>query len=271
VLVDIDPDTLQLDVEQLEAAVTPRTRAIVPVHLYGHPADMDPILAIAARHGLVVIEDASQAHGATYKGRQVGSLGDAGCFSFYPSKNLGAAGDAGMIVTGRPEWAARMRRLRDWGQSTPYRHVERGFNARLAGIQAAVLNVKLRHLDEWTRIRRANAARYDAAITGSEIQRLEVRQWAGHAYHIYAVRCHQRERLMAEFRRRSIDVRVHYPEPAHLAPAWSDLGYRTGDFPHAERAAREVMSVPVHPELTPAHVEAVAAALSDLGSLRAAS
>jgi len=271
VLVDIDPDTLQLDVEQLEAAVTPRTRAIVPVHLYGHPADMDPILAIAARHGLVVIEDASQAHGATYKGRQVGSLGDAGCFSFYPSKNLGAAGDAGMIVTSRPEWAARMRRLRDWGQSTPYRHVERGFNARLAGIQAAVLNVKLRHLDEWTRIRRANATRYDAAITGSEIQRLEVRQWAGHVYHIYAVRCQQRERLMAEFRRRSIDVRVHYPEPAHLAPAWSDLGYRTGDFPHAERAAREVMSVPVHPELTPADVEAVAAALSDLGSLRAAS
>lgn len=271
VLVDVDPDTLLLDVGQVEAAITPRTRAIVPVHLYGHPADMDPILAIARRHGLVVIEDAAQAHGATYHGRPVGSLGDAGCFSFYPSKNLGAAGDAGIVVTSHPEWAARIRRLRDWGQSIPYRHVERGFNARLAGIQAAVLGVKLRHLDEWIGARQAHAARYDAAIDGSELQRLPVRPWVRHAYHIYAVRCRQRERLLAEFRRRGIDARVHYPEPVHLAPAWSDLGYRSGDFPHAERAAREVMSIPVHPELTAAQVETIASALQELGSLRAAS
>ena len=271
VLVDVDPETLLLDVGQLEAAITPCTRAIVPVHLYGHPADMDPILSIARRHGLVVIEDAAQAHGATYHGRRVGSLADAGCFSFYPSKNLGAAGDAGMIVTSRPEWAARLRRLRDWGQSSPYRHVERGFNSRMAGIQAAVLGVKLRHLDEWIHARRANAARYDASIDGPELRPLLRQPGAGHAYHIYAVRCRQRERLLAEFRRRDIDTRVHYPDPIHLAPAWSNLGYRRGAFPHAERAAREVLSVPVHPELTAAQVDSIASALQELGSLRAAS
>lgn len=264
VLVDIDPETLTLDVREVEAAITPRTRAIIPVHLYGHPADMDPILALAARHGLAVIEDAAQAHGAEYRGRRVGSLGDAGCFSFYPSKNLGAPGEAGMVVTSRPEWASRLRRLRDWGQAGPYRHVERGFNYRMAGIQGAVLGVKLRHLARWTESRRAHAARYDAALDGPGLEAIPVQLWARHVYHIYAVRCRHRDEVQADFHRRGVETRVHYPSPIHLVDAWTDLGYPGGSFPHAERAAREVLSLPVHPELTPRQVGTVAAAIGDI-------
>lgn len=264
VLVDIDPLTLTLDVDRVEAAITPRTRAIIPVHLYGHPANMDPILALAEQHGLMVIEDAAQAHGAEYRGRRVGSMGDAGCFSFYPSKNLGAPGEAGMIVTNRPECASRLRRLRDWGQAGPYRHVERGFNYRMAGIQGAVLGVKLRHLESWTESRRAHAVRYDAAIEGTALQAIPVQLWARHVYHIYAVRVRHREQMQAEFHRRGVETRIHYPSPIHLVDPWTELGYGIGSFPHAERAAREVLSLPVHPELTPRQVGAVAAAIGDL-------
>jgi dTDP-4-amino-4,6-dideoxygalactose transaminase len=264
VLVDIDPDTLTLDPGQVEAAITPRTRAIIPVHLYGHPAEMDPILEIARRHGLAVIEDACQAHGAEYRGRRIGSMGDAACFSFYPSKNLGAPGEAGMVVTRRPEWASRLRRLRDWGQAGAYRHVERGFNYRMAGIQGAVLGVKLRHLEAWTETRRNHAARYDAALGGPELKAIPVRSWVRHVYHIYAVRARHRDVVQEEFRRRGVESRVHYPTPIHLVDAWTDLGYRAGSFPHAERAAREVLSVPVHPELTPEQVTVVAGALRDI-------
>ena len=267
VLVDIDPGTLNLDAKQVEAAITPRTRAIVPVHFYGQPADMDPILAIASRHGLAVIEDAAQAHGAEYRGRRIGSLGDAGCFSFYPSKNLGAPGEAGMVVTNRPDWASRLKRLRDWGQAGPYRHVERGFNYRMAGIQGAVLGVKLRHLDRWTEVRRAHARRYDAAVVGPMLQTIALHPAARHVYHIYAVRARHRDLVQEEFRRRGIETRIHYPTPVHLLDAWADLGHRTGSFPHAERAAREVLSLPGHPELTAEQAGAVAAAIHDLSTM----
>ena len=267
VLVDIDPGTLNLDATQVEAAITPRTRAIVPVHFYGQPADMDPILAIASRHGLAVIEDAAQAHGAEYRGRRIGSLGDAGCFSFYPSKNLGAPGEAGMVVTNRPDWASRLKRLRDWGQAGPYRHVERGFNYRMAGIQGAVLGVKLRHLDRWTEVRRAHARRYDAAVAGPTLQTIALHPEARHVYHIYAVRARHRDLVQEEFRRRGIETRIHYPTPIHLLDAWADLGHRTGSFPHAERAAREVLSLPAHPELSAEQAGAVAAAIHDLSTM----
>ncbi len=227
---------------------------------------LDPLLELSARHGLAVIEDAAQAHGAEYKGRRVGSIGDAGCFSFYPSKNLGAAGEAGMTVTHRPEWAERLRRLRNWGQAERYRHVEHGFNYRMAGIQGAVLDVKLRHLDAWNDCRRTNATRYDAAIIGPLLHPLVTRPWARHAYSIYAVRAGDRDLVQDEFRRLGVETRIHYPSPVHLLDAWTDLGYRAGDFPHAERAAREVVSLPVHPELSADQVAQVAAAISKISA-----
>lgn len=261
VLVDIAPHSFNLDVERIEAAITARTRAILPVHLYGHPADMDPILDIARRHGLAVIEDAAQAHGALYKGRRVGSLGDAGCFSFYPSKNLGACGEAGMVVTSNQEIVRSVRMLRDWGQAGPYCHVARGFNYRMEAIQGAVLGVKLRHLDEWNAVRRAHAARYDAAIDGPHVQAPLREPWARHVYYVYAVRARHRGVVAAGLAARGIETRVHYPTPIHLIDALADLGYRAGDFPHAERAASEVLSIPVHPELTAGQVADVAKAL----------
>lgn len=266
VLVDVSPDSLTIDPARIEAAITRHTRAIVPVHLYGHPADMDPILEIARRHGLAVIEDAAQAHGAEYKGRRIGGLGDAGCFSFYPSKNLGACGDAGMVVTGRPDWAQAVRLLRDWGQAGPYRHMARGFNYRMAGIQGAVLGVKLRHLDAWTSTRRHNAARYGAASWGPGLRPPHPRPWARHVYHIYAVRTPHRAAVQEEFRRLGVETRIHYPTPIHLSPAWKHLGYRAGDFPNAERASAEVLSLPVHPELADAQVAAVADAIGAIAN-----
>ena len=250
VLVDIAPQSFNLDVERIEAAITPRTRAILPVHLYGHPADMDPILDIARRHGLVVIEDAAQAHGAFYKGRRIGSLGDAGCFSFYPTKNLGACGEAGMVVTSNQDIVQSVRMLRDWGQAGPYCHVTRGFNYRMEAIQGAVLGVKLKHLDEWNATRREHAARYDAALDGPHLEPPRREPWARHVYYVYAVRAPHRGAVAAELAARGIETRVHYPTPIHLIDAMADLGYRAGDFPLAERAAAEVLSIPVHPELT---------------------
>lgn len=261
VLADIDPDSFTIDPDRLASLITPRTRAIVPVHLYGQPADLHPIIAIARRHGLAVVEDAAQAHGARYRGQRVGSLGDAACFSFYPSKNLGACGEAGAIVTSHPELARSVRTLRDWGQDRPYHHAVKGFNARMDGIQGAVLAVKLPHLDRWNATRALHAARYDAAILGPGIQPPRVAAWGSHVYHHYVIRAPDRPAFRTEFERRGIETRVHYPLPVHLLDAWKDLGYRPGDFPHAERAAREVVSVPVHPELTDAEVNQVAEAL----------
>jgi dTDP-4-amino-4,6-dideoxygalactose transaminase len=270
VLVDISPDSFTIDPARIEAAITPRTRAIVPVHLYGQPADMAPILDIARRHRLAVIEDASQAHGAEYQGRRVGSLGDAGCFSFYPSKNLGACGEGGMVTTSDPEIARQVRSLRDWGQTKPYQHSLQGFNYRMDGIQGAVLSVKLRHLDQWNAARRTNAARYDAALHGSAVKAPPVMSYGRHVYHVYAVRVSSRAVVQAALLERGIETRIHYPTPIHLLEAWSRLGLPRGDFPEAEHAADQVLSIPVHPELSPEQVSQVTTALEIVAEQAAA-
>jgi dTDP-4-amino-4,6-dideoxygalactose transaminase len=250
VFVDIDPVTFTMDPAQIEAAITPRTKAIIPVHLYGQSADMDPILAIAKKHGLAVIEDAAQAHGAEYKGRRCGSMGDMGCFSFYPGKNLGAAGEGGMVVTANPEFARTIRMLRDWGAEKKYHHVLKGYNFRLEGIQGAVLRVKLRHLEKWTEARRAVAKRYDQLLTGSGVGLPKQMDYARHVYHIYAVRTSERSTMQEALSAQGVQTGIHYPFPVHLLPAFADLGYKAGRFPHAERAANEVLSLPMFPELT---------------------
>ena len=261
VFVDIDPQSLTMDVAQLEAAITPRTKAVVPVHLYGQPADMDPLLAIARKHGLIVIEDACQAHGAEYNGRRVGSLGDLGCFSFYPGKNLGACGEGGMVVTSNPKYAETVRMLRDWGQSKKYHHVLRGYNYRMEGLQGAILRVKLRHLDEWTDQRRSRAAEYNRFLHGSDVLRPLEMPYARHVYHIYAVRTLDRLELQRTLQSHGVQTGIHYPIPVHLQEAYSDLGYVAGDFPHTERAANEVLSLPMYPELSNIQVEFVSAAV----------
>jgi dTDP-4-amino-4,6-dideoxygalactose transaminase len=263
VLVDIAADGFTIDPALIAAAITPRTRAIVPVHLYGQAADLDPILEIARRHGLAVIEDAAQAHGATYKGRRVGSLGDAGCFSFYPTKNLGACGEAGMIVTSQAGIAEAVRLARSWEQAGPDRHLARGFNYRMEAIQGAILGVKLPHLEDWNEARRGHARRYDAALAQGGLQAPAVMPWARHVYHLYAVRTPHRAVVQQALRRRGVETRVHYPVPLHLNESCRHLGYREGDFPVAERAAAEVLSIPVHAELSDEQVEIVAAALAD--------
>jgi dTDP-4-amino-4,6-dideoxygalactose transaminase len=261
IFVDIDPATLTMDVTRLEAAITPRTRAIVPVHLYGQPADMDPIIAIARRHNLVVIEDACQAHGAVYKGRPVGSLADAACFSFYPGKNLGAYGEGGMVVTSRPDIAKDVRMLRDWGQDRKYHHVMKGYNFRMDGIQGAILRVKLRHLPAWTDARRAHAKDYDRLLAAHGVATPHQAAYARHVYHVYAVRTSERAALQRTLQSNGIGSGIHYPVPVHLQPAYADLGYALGDFPESERAADEVLSLPMYPELSHTTVEQVAAAV----------
>jgi dTDP-4-amino-4,6-dideoxygalactose transaminase len=265
VFVDIDPVTFTMDPAQLEAAVTPRTKAIIPVHLYGQSADMDPILAVARKHGLVVIEDAAQAHGAEYKRRRCGSMGDMGCFSFYPGKNLGAAGEGGMVVTGNPELARTIRMLRDWGAEKKYHHVVKGYNFRMESIQGAILRVKLRHLEKWTEARRAAAARYDQSLAGSGVGLPRQMDYARHVYHIYAVRTADRQALQDALSTQGVQTGIHYPFPVHLLPAFADLGYNAGQFPHAERAAMEVLSLPMFPELTAEQSASVSAAVHAFG------
>jgi dTDP-4-amino-4,6-dideoxygalactose transaminase len=263
VFVDIDPVSYTMDVTQLERAVTPRTKAIVPVHLYGHAADMDPILEVAKRHGLVVIEDACQAHGAEYKDRRVGSIGQMGCFSFYPGKNLGACGEGGMVVTSDPECAKKIRMLRDWGQDRKYHHVLKGFNYRMEGLQGSILRVKLRHLDGWTEARRTHARAYDSLLADAEVVTPTECPWARHVYHVYAVRTRAREALQRTLHANGVQTGIHYPIPVHLQPAHADLGYVAGQFPHAERAADEVLSLPMYPELSRTQREMVGAVVND--------
>ncbi len=258
VFVDIDPTTFTMDVDAIEAAITSRTRAILPVHLYGLPADMDPILEIARRHGLIVIEDAAQAHGAEYKGRRAGSMGDLGCFSFYPGKNLGAYGEGGMVTTSNPEYVRTLRMLRDWGAEKKYEHVLKGYNFRLEELQAAVLRVKLRHLEKWTEARRAAGACYDELLRGSGISTPRAPGHTRHVYHIYAIRTRERAAWQAALAAQDIQSGIHYPTPVHLLPAFSDLGGHRGQFPHAEQAANEVLSLPMFPELTREQCEEVA-------------
>ena len=263
VLVDVDPFYLTMDPARIEAAITPRTRAIMPVHLYGQPADMDPILGIARRHNLVVIEDAAQAHGAEYKGRRAGTIGDMGCFSFYPGKNLGACGEGGAVVTDNPAFAKRISMLRDWGQERKYNHVLKGFNFRMEGFQGAILRVKLRHLEQWTEGRRNAAAFYLKHLAGLRVELPAVRSGCRHVQHVYAVRHPERDRLQQELGKRGVQTGIHYPIPVHLQPAYADLGYKEGDFPVSEKAAKEVLSLPMFPELTEAQVLEVCSALRE--------
>jgi dTDP-4-amino-4,6-dideoxygalactose transaminase len=261
VFVDIDPATFTMDVSQIERAITPRTKVILPVHLYGHAADMDPIMAIAAKHGLVVIEDACQAHGALYKGRPVGAIGDAGCFSFYPGKNLGAYGEGGMVVTNRADFDRDIRMRRDWGAEKKYHHVVKGFNYRMEGMQGAILRVKLRHLAGWTDARRANAAAYGKHLLDSGVQAPTEAAYARHVYHVYAVRTSDRTELQRHLQAQGVQTGIHYPIPVHLQPAYEELGHTEGSFPESERAAREVLSLPMFPELTMTQIEQVCVAV----------
>jgi dTDP-4-amino-4,6-dideoxygalactose transaminase len=266
VFVDIDPVTFTMDPSAVEAAITPRTKAIIPVHLYGQVADMDPVLEIARRHRLIVIEDAAQAHGAEYQGRRAGSMGDLACFSFYPGKNLGAYGEGGMVTTGNADYARTVRMLRDWGAEKKYQHVLKGYNYRLEGMQGAILRVKLRHLEDWTEARRAAAARYDRLLAGSGVPTPAAQDYARHVYHLYVVRTPKRQEWQAALQEQGIQTAIHYPAPVHLLPAFGDLGYRDGQFPHAERAAREVLSLPMFPELNPEQGETVARAVRALAA-----
>ena len=261
VLVDIDPRSFTMDPAAIEAALTPRTKAILPVHLYGQPADMDPIMEIARRHRLVVIEDAAQAHGAKYKGRAVGSIGDMACFSFYPGKNLGAYGEGGAVTTSNPEYSRTIRMLRDWGQDRKYHHVLRGYNYRMEGFQGAILRVKLRHLEKWTETRRSIVRQYNEQLADCGIETPSERPWARHVFHVYTIRSEDRDGLQSALAAEGIQTGIHYPVPAHLQPAYSDLGYRRGAFPESEKAAAEVLSLPLHPELTEDQIRKVSQAV----------
>jgi dTDP-4-amino-4,6-dideoxygalactose transaminase len=264
VFVDINPQTFTMDVNAIEAAITPKTKAIMPVHLYGQPADMDPIMEIAKRHNLVVIEDAAQAHGAEYKGKRVGSIGDMGCFSFYPGKNLGAYGEGGMVTTNDPEYTRTIRMLRDWGAEKKYHHVIKGYNFRLEGIQGAVLRVKLKYLEDWTEGRRAAAKHYNELLANTGVPIPNEMDYARHVYHVYAIRTKNRSQWQDALNAKEIQNGIHYPFPIHLLPAYSDLGYVAGDFPHAEQAANEVLSLPMYAELSPADRITVANAIREL-------
>jgi dTDP-4-amino-4,6-dideoxygalactose transaminase len=263
VFVDIDPRSFTMDVTRIEAAITVRTKAIMPVHLYGHPADMYPILEIARRHNLVVIEDAAQAHGAEYKGRRVGGIGDLGCFSFYPGKNLGAYGEGGAVTTNNPEYVRTIRMLRDWGAERKYHHELKGYNYRMEGLQGAILRVKLRYLDGWTEMRRAHAEAYTERLKSSHATPPEAMPFARHVWHVYGIRTKDRAAVQQSLQEQGVQTNIHYPFPVHLLPAWADLGYSEGAFPEAETAAREELSLPMYPELTRQQVEQVCTAVEE--------
>jgi dTDP-4-amino-4,6-dideoxygalactose transaminase len=250
VMVDVDPVTYTMDVEQVERKITSRTRAILPVHLYGQPADLEPLLEIGRRHGIPVIEDAAQAHGARYRGQGAGTLGLSGCFSFYPGKNLGAYGEAGAVVTDDDQIAARLRRLRDHAQGQRYHHDEIGFNYRMDAFQGAVLGIKLRYLEAWTEARRRLAAAYADRLADLPLQLPTEAPDRRHVWHLFVVLHPERDRLRRELEALGISTGLHYPVPVHLQKAFAHLGYRQGDFPVAERIARECMTLPLFPEMT---------------------
>jgi len=256
VFIDVEEKTYNMDPSLLEAAITPKTKAIIPVHLYGQMANMGPVMYIAKSHGLVVIEDASQAHGAEYRGKKAGSIGDAGCFSFYPGKNLGAYGEAGAVVTNNAELAAKMKMFRDHGQAKKYYHSIVGWNARMDGFQGAVLSVKLKHLPAWTEARRKNAQLYDSLLkdTGGVILPYEA-EYAKHVYHIYSIRTDDPDNLMNTMREKEVFCAMHYPVPLHLQDAYADLGFKKGDFPVAEKCAEQQLSLPMFPELADEQIE----------------
>jgi len=250
VFVDIDPLNCTIDPAKVEAAITPKTKAIMPVHLYGSCADMDPILDIARQHNLIVIEDAAQAHGAEYKGRRAGSLGQLACFSFYPGKNLGAYGEGGAVVTSDEQYVEPLRQLRDQGQSEKYYHAMIGYNYRMDAIQGAVLGVKLKYLDQWNAARREHAAVYSRKLAGSGLRLIEELPDTTPVHHIFPLFTAERDALREHLLKAGISTGLHYPIPAHLQPAYRHLGYQEGDLPETERACKEVLSLPIYPELT---------------------
>lgn len=258
VFVDVDPVTYNADVQRLVRHITPRTKAIMPVHLYGQPAEMDAIMEVAEGYGLFVIEDACQAHGARYKGRRVGSLSHVAAFSFYPGKNLGAYGDGGALVTNDSQIADRARMLRNYGQREKYHHLSLGWNRRLDTLQAAVLRVKLRRLDEWNALRRRWAALYDQLLQGCDVIRPVASPPGEHVYHLYVIQVEERDRLQAYLAANGIATGIHYPIPIHLQPAYAALGHRVGDFPITERCAPRLLSLPMFPELRADEVERIA-------------
>jgi dTDP-4-amino-4,6-dideoxygalactose transaminase len=258
---------MTMDPARLEERITPRTKAVVPVHLYGHPCDMDPIVAVARRHGVKVLEDAAQAHGARYKGRPVGSLGDACAWSFYPTKNLGAVGDGGMVTTNDPAVADRLRKLRVYGQTSRYVHATKGVNSRLDELQAAFLRAKLPHLAEWNGARRARAARYDQLVEG--VARPTPAPWAEPVHHLYVVRAPRRDALQAALADRGIGTLIHYPIPVHRQAAYAELADQAPYLPVTERIVGEILSLPLYPELPMADVDTVARAVDEIAATAA--
>ena len=259
VFVDIDPISYQIDVAQIQNRISSKTKAIIPVHLYGHPVDMDPILELARAHGLKVIEDNAQAFGSTYRGRKTGSIGDIGCLSFFPTKNLGAYGDGGMVVTNDAALAERMRMLRTHGWKRKYYSEEVGYNSRLDAMQAAILQAKLPHVDGWNAKRREIARRYGDQLAGSGVTIPTECEWARHVFHLYVIRSRKRDELQAFLKQFGIASEVYYPVPPHLSAACHSLGYKEGHFPHAEQASRESLALPLYPELTRAQQDEVIA------------
>jgi len=263
VFVDIDARTYNLDPEKVEAAISPRTKVIMPVHLYGQPADMQPLLDIAERHHLGLIEDAAQAHLAEYEGRRCGSIGRLACFSFYPGKNLGAYGDAGAVTGNDPHLLARVRKLRDHGRTSKYEHDEIGFGDRIDALQAAILRTKLDHLNEWTEARRAHARQYDQLLAGTEVIRPFQAPNVRHVYHLYVIRVPRRDQMLEHLRSKGIDAGIHYPVPVHRQPAYLKEGYGDSSLPVTEQIANEVVSLPMYPELTGEQIEYVAHAVRE--------
>ncbi|MDQ2867377.1 MAG: DegT/DnrJ/EryC1/StrS family aminotransferase [Verrucomicrobiota bacterium] len=258
VFVDVDDKNYTMDPARIESAITPRTKAIIPVHLFGHPAEMDAILQIARDHNLLVVEDAAQAHGAEYKRRKVGTIGDVGCFSFYPGKNLGAMGEAGAVVTNNEETYEKIRMLRDHGQSTKYHHDLVGWNCRMDGLQAAILSVKLQYLERNNLLRRSHAAHYNSLFADvEEISTPTESRHARHVYHIYSIQTTDRDEMMQLLKERGIGCAVHYPIPIHLQKAYQNLGYNEGSFPVTEQLAREFISLPMFPELSDSQITVV--------------
>jgi dTDP-4-amino-4,6-dideoxygalactose transaminase len=265
VFVDIDEETYNINPDLLTRAITTKTKAIIPVHLYGQMADMDPIMAIAKAHGLFVVEDAAQAHGALYRGKRAGSIGNAGCFSFYPGKNLGAYGEAGAVVTNDLNLAARMRILRDHGQEQKYHHSMLGWNSRMDGIQGAVLKVKLKYLEKWNASRRANAHYYKTLLDDVSAISLPVeKDFYRHVYHIFAVRVQNRDQVLQKLAEKNISCGIHYPVPIHRQKAYQAMKLRKGSFPIAETCAAEHLSLPMFPELTEEQIRYVAEKFKDV-------
>ncbi len=258
VFVDADPVSYTMDPQLVEAAITPKTKALLPVHLYGQSADLDALMAIAKRHNLYLVEDACQAHGATYKGKRVGAFGIAGCFSFYPGKNLGALGEGGGIVTNDPVFAQKMRMLRDHGSTKKYEHSMPGYNFRLEGLQGGFLNVKLKKLDKWNGRRREIAKRYQELLADVPITLPSEMGWGEHVYHLYVIQADDREALKQSLTDAGIETGLHYPVPLHLQVAYKELGYEKGAFPVSEHLSSHILSLPMHPYLTDAEVERVA-------------